>query len=95
MKAMIEVDIPDGADIDEAIYAVKRHFSPNWMCEWWHIDDVINQASDGHDKEITEDEAREVLRLMDDYHDCNIGHSWETMDAYIEHIIEQRKDSDE
>ena len=48
MKVMIEVEIPDNAEIEEAIYAVKRHFSPDWMCEWWHIDDVHNPVSYTH-----------------------------------------------
>ena len=88
-KVMIEVEIPDGKGIDEAIYAVKRHFSPDWMCEWWHIDDVIEQA-ENHDAQLTEEEAREVLSLMDKYHDCNYGHTWDSMDSSIDIVLDQR-----
>ena len=90
MKVSIEVEIPDGADADEAIYAVRRHFSPDWMCEWWHIDDVIEQAENSGEQ-LTYEEAREVLRLMDKYHDCNNGHSWDSMDSWIEQVVGQRE----
>ena len=87
---MIEVDIPEGKEVDEAIYAVRRHFSPDWMCEWWHIDDVHNQA-EIHDEELTDEEARRVLSFMDEYHDCNYGHTWDSMDASIDLVLEHRK----
>jgi hypothetical protein len=90
MKVMIEVEIPDNAVVEGAINAVKRHFSPDWMCEWWHIDDVHNQA-EIHDEELTEEEARKVLRLMDEYHDCNYGHTWDSMDSTIDLVLKQRK----
>jgi hypothetical protein len=90
MKVMIEVDIPSEEKIEEAIYAVKRQFDPNWMSEWWHIDDVIEQA-DNHDEQLTEDEAREVLRLMDKHHDCNYGHTWDSMGSAIDDVVSRRK----
>jgi len=89
-KVMIEVEIPDGADADEAIYAVRRHFSPDWMCEWWHIDDAIEQAETCHDEQLTKEEAQKVLSLMDEYHDCNYGHTWDSMDSAIDIVLQQR-----
>lgn len=89
MKVTIEVEIPDGADVDEAKYAVMRHYSPNWMAEWWHIDDVLNQA-EIHDEELTKEEAQHVLKLMDEFHDCNYGHTWDSMDNAIDLVLEQR-----
>jgi hypothetical protein len=88
---MIEVNIPAGRSIAEAKMAVERHFSNDWIAEWWHIDDAIEQAESAHDEQLTKDEAREVLGMMEDQHDCNIGHSWETMDRYIEQVIQQRE----
>ena len=89
MKVMIEVDIPEGKTEEMAQYAVKRAFSPDWMCEWWHIDDVIEQA-ENHDEELTEEEARKVLRFMDKFHDCNYGHTWDSMDSAIDIVLSQR-----
>jgi hypothetical protein len=88
-KVMIEVDIPEGKEVDEAIYAVRRHFSDDWMCEWWHIDDVIEQA-ETHDEQLTEDEARDVLEFMDKFHDCNYGHTWDSMDSAIDIVLQNR-----
>lgn len=89
MKVMIEVDIPSLDHKKEAEYAVMRHFSEDWMSEHWHIDDVIEQA-ENHDAQLTEEEAREVLSLMDRYHDCNYGHTWDSMDSSIDIVLEQR-----
>ena len=89
MKVIIEVDIPVSGSKAEAEMAVKRHFDHNWMSEWWHTDDVIEQASNSGE-ELTEDEARWVLKMMDKYHDCNHGHSWDSMDCYIEDVVKQR-----
>ena len=91
MKAMIEVDIPAGKTIAEAQGAVKRAFDPDWMARWWHIDDIINQHDRGFCGEITLEEAREVLRLVDKYHDCEVGICWDVIDSWIDHVKEQRR----
>jgi hypothetical protein len=96
MKVMIEVDIPDGK-IDEAIYAVERQFDPDWLASWWHISDVHQHANilegiaNDEAEEITDEEAREVLRLMDKYHDCEVGINWDVIESWIEHVKAQRK----
>lgn len=95
MKVTIEVDIPEGRSVAEAEAAVKRHFDPDWMASWWHISDIHGQASNWESEEagdITDEEAREVLRLMDKYHDSNIGICWDVIDGWIDHIKEGRKE---
>ena len=89
-KVMIEVEIPAGRSIAEAKQAVERHFSKDWLVEWWHVDDVIEQAENAHGEQLTYEEARWVLQMMDKYHDCSIGHSWDSMDSWIEKAVEQR-----
>jgi hypothetical protein len=97
MKVMIEVDIPAGRSKSEAEAAVQRHFDTDWMASWWHISDIHIQANiaEGEDsdeaEEITDEEAREVLRLMNKYHDSNVGICWDVIDSWIEHIKQQRK----
>lgn len=94
-KVMIEVDIPSGRSVSEAEAAVKRAFDPDWVASWWHISDIHGQAN-GWDfdeaQEITDEEAREVLRLMDKYHDANNGICWDVIDGWIDHVKELRKE---
>ena len=92
MKVTIEVDIPQGRSVAEAEMAVKMHFDPDWFASWWHIDDIIEQHDRGFCGEITQEEAREVLRLADKYHDCNIGICWDVIDGWIDHVKQQRKE---
>jgi hypothetical protein len=89
MKVTIEVDIPQGRSVAEAEMAVKRHFDPNWMAEWWHTDDVIEQAENSGEQ-LTEEDARWVLQMMDKYHDCNNGHTWDSMDSWIDKAKERK-----
>jgi len=96
MKTTIEVDIPAGRSVAEAEAAVRMTFDPDWMAEWWHIDDIIEQddgAEDEPHSDLSKDEAREVLRLMDKYHDCEIGINWDMIDSWIDHVKAQRKET--
>jgi len=47
----------------------------------WHITDV-QQC----DNSLTNDEARQVLKLMKDGHDATIGINWETIYAWIHYF---------
>jgi hypothetical protein len=87
----IEVNIPAGRSIAEAKQAVARQFDSNWMAEWWHSEDVIEQAVN-NGEELTYDEAQWVLKMMDKNHDCNVGHSWDNMDYWIDRVVEKREE---
>jgi hypothetical protein len=94
MKIMIEVDIPQGRSVAEAVGAVKQHFDPDWMASWWHISDIHCQSNDGVNddaEEITDDEAREILRLLDRHSDSCVGINWDVIDSWIDHVKAQRK----
>lgn len=99
MKMMIEVDIPAGRSVAEAQGAVKRAFDPDWIASWWHISD-IQDLDDGWEDEdepadpeaLTDEEAREVLRLADKYHDCEEGINWDVLRGWIYHVKAQRKE---
>lgn len=78
---------------------LKRRFemlsSPDWIASWWHISDVHLQANGGDEdeaQEITDEEAREVLRLADKYHDAEQGLNWSVLDSWIDHVKAQRKE---
>ena len=95
MKTMIEVDLPKGVTKAEAEGAVKRAFDPDWVAEWWHIDDIIEQDDGAEDEtysDLTKDEAREVLRLMMKEHDCEVGLNWDVIDGWIDHVKGLRKE---
>ena len=89
MKAMIEIEIPEGRSIADAEYAVKRTFDPNWVSEWWHTDDVSNHAEDMGET-LTEEECQDVLRMMMHKHDCNIGINWEVIAYWIDQVVDDR-----
>jgi hypothetical protein len=95
MKTMIEVDIPNGRSVAEAQGAVMRAFDPDWMASWWHIEDIHDKANgwdQDESKAISDDEAREVLRLINKYHDSEVGINWDVIDSWIDHIKAQRKE---
>jgi len=91
MKVTIEVDIPEGRSKAEAEGAVRRHFDNCWLAEWWHIDDVIDQA-ESHGEQLTEQEAKDVLGMVSQKHDCNIGINWDVIDYWIDQIIDEREE---
>ena len=90
-KVTIEIDLPEGQAIPDP-RDVLRLTSPDWMASWWHIDDVQSfRDYDENDPErLSDEEAREVLRLMDKYHDCEIGINWDVIDNWIDHVTTQR-----
>ena len=94
MKVTIEIDLPKGVTKAEAEGAVKRAFDPDWIASWWHISDihsVANESGEDEANEITDDEAREVLRLMHKEHDSNIGINWETIEVWVDIVKQHRK----
>jgi hypothetical protein len=85
MKVMIEIDLPDGQKIPTT-EDIKRLTDPDWLASWWHISDV-----QGLDDDLTEDECRDVLAMVDRKHDANIGINWDFIEYWIEQIIDERE----
>jgi hypothetical protein len=85
----IEVNIPAGRSIAEAKQAVAMHFDEDWMTEHWHIDDVIEQA-ENNGEQLTIEEARKVLQLIDKNHDCEVGINWDVIDGWVDFVVNQR-----
>lgn len=78
---------------------LKRRFemlsNPDWIASWWHISDVHQQANGGDSdeaEEIADEEAREVLRLADKYHDAEEGINWGVIESWIDHVKDERKE---
>ena len=47
----------------------------------WHFTDIQSV-----DDSLTNDEARQILQLIKNNHDANIGISWETIKAWINYF---------
>ena len=93
MKYTIEIELPDGQSVPTAD-DIARLTNPDWIASWWHISDVQEQyLGDGEYDQLTDEEAREVLRLADKYHDCEIGLNWEMFDSWAEHVKKLRKET--
>jgi len=87
MKVMIEIDLPDGQAIPTES-DIKRLTSPDWICDWWHIDDVQSLQED-----LTDDECREVLKTIEHVFDATVGINWDVISYYIDQVIEEREEA--
>ena len=58
----------------------------------WSIGDVTMTAK-GMDIELSDEEARHVLRLLSHKHDADIGISWDTIEAWIDYVVDNRESS--
>lgn len=54
----------------------------------WSIEDVIERANE-RDIELTQEQAKRVLNLMCDKHDCEIGINWDVIDCWINHVLSE------
>ena len=55
----------------------------------WSTEDVLHQAKEKGVK-LTEDEANEMLLQMERKHDADVGISWQTIDVYIDDLVDAR-----
>jgi len=86
-KIMIEIDLPEGQAIPKE-EDIKRLTDPNWISDWWHIDDVLECNWDGHD--VTDEDCREVLKLALWRHDANEGLNWDVMQTHVDSYLDGR-----
>lgn len=84
-KVIVEFYLPDGQSIPDPIDIV-RLTSPDWHCDWWHIGDVQMV-----DDDLTDDEAREVLEIMAQKCDANIGINWDSIEAWARWVKDERE----
>jgi len=64
----------------------------------WSIEDVHGQVESHNDiydddqwRLLSDEEAMEVLEIVQKYHDCNYGITWESIDDAIEMFIREDK----
>jgi len=56
----------------------------------WSIEDV-KAAAEENDIELTDDQAREILRCFEDHYGCVWDASWELMVLSIDRVLEDQK----
>lgn len=54
----------------------------------WGVDDVLNRAKDLKDdgiidRELTTEEAEDIIEIIDSKQDCNIGINWDVISTMI------------
>lgn len=87
VKRIITIDIPEGADIARAKRHAEMSVDPDYLLSVWHIDDVSMEFKKG----LTKEECRDVLRLVDKYHDANIGINWEVINYHAQCVLDERE----
>jgi hypothetical protein len=67
---------PDGYKDDE------------YICDVWTIDDVFEMAKMNHpDVKLSDDQAKNILRMMQKYHDAENGLTYDTLAYWTEQEI--------
>ena len=97
MKITIEFEVKNEYEAEKLRRYSSYINNPDWLASWWSVSDVHSMANgwnSGSDEaeEITDEEAREVLRLADKYHDCEQGINWEVLDSWVDHVKGLRKE---
>ena len=59
----------------------------------WHIDDV-KATAERMDIAITDEDAREILEIVERRHDANLGISWDVIEAHIDQHMNPYKPED-
>jgi hypothetical protein len=86
----ITVQIPSNMTETEARANIARLFSPDWLANWWSIQDVQDERPD-----LTDEQAREVLAEIEKRHDANFGINWEFIQDIADLMFEQEEDESE
>jgi hypothetical protein len=55
----------------------------------WHKDDVIQRAQENQNLIVTDEQAREILKLIEKEYDCNCGITWDTLDYCTSEYFEE------
>ncbi len=80
----ITVQIPDDVTETEAQASIARLFNPDWLASWWSIEDV-----QGERPHLTDDQAREVLAVIDRRHDASIGINWDFIQDIADSLFDE------
>ena len=62
-----------------------------YICEVWTIDDVLVNAKEKHNINLSNDQAKNVLRMMQRYNNSEVGITYDTLDYYTEEEMKGSK----
>lgn len=54
----------------------------------WSVDDILTVA--GEDMDLTEEDAYEVLEMLDRWHDAEIGINWTVIENALDEYVKNR-----
>ncbi len=61
----------------------------------WTDEDVYSTEADYKpDTHLTEDEVHFILQSMEDSHDATIGITWDTIEFWIDRVIDKRENNE-
>jgi len=67
----------------EIIEMYNEKYNPEIVSFSWNIEDIIERAKD-NDREVTTDQAIEILAIVKRQHDATIGINWDVLDAHTD-----------
>ena len=70
-------------DEDKALQTLKEYWVDK-IAITWTSEDLISWSKDHDYKEISEEDARETLKVIFNSHDCTIGITWDTIDYALD-----------
>jgi len=76
----------------EIVELYNKAHSPSFLLLSWCTEDVIDRANDiEYEHEITEEQAIEILAMLDDAHDANVGINWEIIDIVTQQYFDEKE----
>ena len=87
MKYTIEIEIRDDITPDVEMFKrakdwAERGVDHDWFASFSHVSDVQEVRQD-----LSDEQARDVLRFMEHYHDANIGINWDFIESCIDDVV--------
>lgn len=85
LRDMVELLIDQGiikSDLQEETLKVLKGYWEDKIAIVWGSEDVIGYAKD-QGKDISEEDARDILQTMFQKHDCEYGITWETINGNL------------
>ena len=62
-----------------------------YICDVWTIDDVLDNAKGNYDINLSNDQAKNILRMMQKSHDAEVGITYETLNYWTEEEMKGSK----
>src|SRR5438128_10763937 len=81
-------------DAEAAAGYIGHLITGDMIASYWTIDDVKSLQDDEdeftEEEPITDEEAREALKLTDETHDATLGINWDVLRESLDRVREQR-----